>query len=74
MSAFFHFAKEKREQFKKNNPDAKVYVVVINKKAKEEWDVLTETHKEKYIELADKDEKRYKKEMEKYNEKKESNK
>jgi hypothetical protein len=74
MSAFFHFAKEKREQFKKNNPDAKVYVVIINKKAKEEWDVLDELQKKKYIELADKDEKRYKKEIKKYNEKKELNK
>lgn len=74
MSAFFHFANEKREQFKKNNPGEKVYVVVINKKAKEEWDNLDETQKKKYIDLADKDEKRYKKEFKKYNEKKELNK
>lgn len=47
----FSILPRKRENnLKKNNPDAKVYVVVINKKAKEEWDVLTETHKEKYNE------------------------
>lgn len=71
MNAFFHFAKEMRDQFKKNNPDEKVYVVVINKKAKEEWFGLDELQKKKYIDLAEKDEKRYKKEIKKYNEKKE---
>jgi hypothetical protein len=71
MSSFFQFAKEKREQFKKNNPGAKIYVVEINKQAKKEWDNLDELQKKKYIDIAIKDEKRYEKEIKKYNEKKE---
>lgn len=70
MSSFFHFAKEKRDNFKKNNPGAKVYVININKEAKKEWDNLDELQKKKYIDMAIKDEKRYEKEIKKYNEKK----
>lgn len=68
-SAFFHFNKEKIEQFKKNNPKSKVYVAQITKESKVEWDSLDTTKKKKYEDIAIKDKKRYEKEMKKYNEK-----
>lgn len=68
VNAFFHYNNEKRENFKKNNPDVKVYITNITKEAKGDWDKLTETQKKKYEDLAKNDEKRYERELKKYNE------
>lgn len=70
INAFFHFNNEKREQFKKDNPEEKVYVAKLTKEAKESWDKLNETQKKKYEDIAKKDEKRYERELKKYNDKK----
>lgn len=69
IPAFFHFNNEKRDLFKKKNPSSKIYVTQITKESKKEWDTLDNLKKKKYIDMADKDKKRYEREMKKYNEK-----
>lgn len=70
INAFFHFNNEKREQFKKEHPEEKVYVATLTKEAKKSWDKLNEIQKKKYEDIAKKDEKRYERELKKYNDKK----
>lgn len=67
IPAFFYFNNEKRDLFKKKNPNSKIYVAQLTKEAKKEWDTLDISKKKKYIDMADKDKKRYETEIKKYN-------
>jgi hypothetical protein len=70
MTPFIFFNKENIDEYKRKNPNEKVYVTKIVKKSGEDWKKLKENEKEKYIKMFDKDKKRYEKEIIKYNKEK----
>jgi high mobility group protein B3 len=70
MTPFIFFNKENIDEYKRKNPNEKVYVTKIVKKSGEDWKKLKENEKEKYIKMSDKDKKRYEKEIIKYNKEK----
>jgi hypothetical protein len=70
ITPFIFFNKENIDEYKRKNPNEKVYVTKIVKKSGEDWKKLKENEKEKYIKMSDKDKERYKKEIIKYNKEK----
>jgi HMG (high mobility group) box len=65
-SAYMIFASEKREEIKKENPDATFGE--LGKLLGQAWKDITEKEKEKYNKKAEKDKKRYDEEMKNYTE------
>ena len=66
ISAFFYYQKERRESLKEENPNLSNKELISTMSA--EWNKMKDTDKKKYVELANKDKKRYEKEKEEYNE------
>lgn len=65
MGAFIFFANEKRQQVKDLNPDLKLTDVTT--KLADMWRKLSDTEKEPYQIMSEKDKERFKREMERYN-------
>lgn len=71
LSAYMFFNKHKIEEYKKQNPGEKIYVTEIGKQSGKEWKSMSDNEKDKYIKMANKDKKRYEKEINTYNKNKE---
>jgi hypothetical protein len=66
ISNYLHFSKEFRPKYKKENPEIKPQDII--KKLGEEWNKIKEdpNKKKKYDDIAEKDKKRYDKELDEY--------
>jgi len=64
MSSFMFFANDKRAQVRDEHPNLKI--TEIGKKLSEMWKVITPEEKQKYMDMAETDKKRYKSAMETY--------
>ena len=64
ISAFFFYQKERRESLKKEKPnlDNKELISTMSS----EWNQMKDPEKKKYVDLAEKDKKRYEKEKAEY--------
>lgn len=71
ITSFMFFNKYKIDEFKKKNPGQKINVSEIAKQSGKEWKILKDNEKDKYIKMANKDKKRYEKEIALYNKNKE---
>lgn len=70
-SAYMFFNIEKINEYKKKHPNKKINVTEIAKQSGIEWKKIKEDERkyEKYKKMEDNDKKRYKKEIDKYNNK-----
>ncbi|KAI7861701.1 high mobility group protein 1, related, partial [Lichtheimia hyalospora FSU 10163] len=66
ITSFMFFNKYKIDDYKKKNPGKKINVTLISKESGEEWKKLKDNEKDKYIKMANKDKKRYEKEISLY--------
>lgn len=66
MSSYAYFVQKTREDFKKKHPNENVVFSEFSKKCSDTWKKMSESEKKKYIQLADKDKKRYDAEMKDY--------
>ncbi len=71
VTSFMLFNKHKLDEFKKKNPSQKISVTLIGKQSGQEWKNLKDDEKDKYIKMANKEKKRYEKELALYNKNKE---
>jgi hypothetical protein len=71
VTSFMLFNKHKLDEFKKKNPGQKISVTLISKQSGQEWKNLKDDEKDKYIKIANKEKKRYEKELALYNKNKE---
>lgn len=69
ISGFMYFNKHKVDEYKKKNPEQKIKVTEISKQSGIEWKGLKDEEKDKYLKMANKDKKRYEKEIAIYNKK-----
>jgi structure-specific recognition protein 1 len=67
ISAYMFFSKHKIDDYKKKHPDQKIKVTEISKQSAQEWKLLKDDEKDKFLKLANKDKKRYEKEIAIYN-------
>jgi len=66
MSSYAYFVQKTREDFKKKHPNENVVFSEFSKKCSDSWKKMSESEKKKYIQMADKDKKRYDTEMATY--------
>lgn len=66
MSSYAYFVQKTREDFKKKHPNENVVFSEFSKKCSDTWKKMSESEKKKYIQMADKDKKRYDAEMSTY--------
>lgn len=66
MSSYAYFVQKTREDFKKKHPNENVVFAEFSKKCSDTWKKMSDSEKKKYIQLADKDKKRYDLEMKTY--------
>lgn len=66
MSSYAYFVQKTREDFKKKHPNENVVFSEFSKKCSDTWKKMSESEKKKYIQMADKDKKRYETEMSTY--------
>lgn len=66
MSSYAYFVQKTREDFKKKHPNENVVFSEFSKKCSDTWKKMSDAEKKKYIQLADKDKKRYDAEMANY--------
>lgn len=66
MSSYAYFVQKTREDFKKKHPNENVVFAEFSKKCSDTWKKMSEAEKKKYIQMADKDKKRYESEMSTY--------
>lgn len=66
MSSYAYFVQKTREDFKKKHPNENVVFAEFSKKCSDTWKKMSESEKKKFIQLADKDKKRYDSEMANY--------
>lgn len=66
MSSYAYFVQKTREDFKKKHPNENVVFAEFSKKCSDSWKKMSEAEKKKYIQMADKDKKRYDTEMSTY--------
>lgn len=71
VTSFMLFNKHKLDEFKKKNPGQKLSVTLIGKQSGKEWKGFKDDEKDKYIKMANKEKKRYEKELALYNKNKE---
>ena len=64
ISAFFFYQKERREPLKKEKPNLNNKELISQMSV--EWNKMKENEKKKYLDLAEKDKKRYEKEKAEY--------
>lgn len=69
ISSYMYFNKHKIDEYKKKNPDQKIKLASISKQIGQEWKTLKDDEKDKYIRLANKDKKRYEKDIASYKKK-----
>lgn len=67
INAFIYYNKHKIDEYKKKNENQKIKVTLITKQSGQEWKNMSDHEKDKYIKLANKDKKRYEKEIILYN-------
>lgn len=66
MSSYAYFVQKTREEYKKKHPNENVVFSEFSKKCSDSWKKMSESEKKKYIQLAEKDRKRYASEMATY--------
>lgn len=66
MSSYAYFVQKTREDFKKKHPNENVVFSEFSKKCSDSWKKMSESEKKKFIQLAEKDRKRYDSEMATY--------
>lgn len=66
MSSYAYFVQKTREDFKKKHPNENVVFSEFSKKCSDTWKKMSDSEKKKYIQMADKDKKRYDLEMKTY--------
>lgn len=66
MSSYAYFVQKTREDFKKKHPNENVVFSEFSKKCSDSWKKMSESEKKKYVQMADKDKKRYDSEMANY--------
>lgn len=66
MSSYAYFVQKTREDFKKKHPNENVVFSEFSKKCSDSWKKMSESEKKKYIQMAEKDRKRYDSEMANY--------
>lgn len=66
MSSYAYFVQKTREDFKKKHPNENVVFSEFSKKCSDTWKKMSDSEKKKYIQMADKDKKRYDAEMKTY--------
>lgn len=66
MSSYAYFVQKTREDFKKKHPNENVVFSEFSKKCSDTWKKMSDGEKKKYVQMADKDKKRYETEMKGY--------
>ncbi|KAG9508405.1 High mobility group protein DSP1, partial [Fragariocoptes setiger] len=66
MSSYAFFVQKTREDFKKKHPNETVVFSEFSKKCADQWKKMSESEKKKFVQMADKDRKRYDSEMSSY--------
>ena len=66
MSSYAYFVQKTREDFKKKHPNENVVFSEFSKKCSDTWKKMSDSEKKKFIQMADKDKKRYESEMRGY--------
>jgi len=66
MSAYAFFVQTFREEHKRRNPNENVVFAEFSKKCAEKWKTMSEKEKARFVQMADKDKKRYDGEMAHY--------